>query len=218
MQKTFFKITLAIILIMHSVGIYGILFSHHPGYYIDLTWANLLVTGLCFLIYSYASFEQNPSNMRRYFFAFLVVFVSGFLVEVAGVKSGLIFGVYHYGQTLGYRVWEVPLIIGLNWALLVLSVASIASKIYSGTWVRVIIGATLLTLLDMLIEPVAMYFYYWMWDIKSVPLQNFIGWWIVSFVMLLFCFKFVKDLYNRLGIWVYCIQLVFFTLLNLLLK
>ena len=41
----------------------------------------------------------------------------GFIFEIIGVKTGLIFGHYKYCNGLGTKVFDVPLIISLNWAL-----------------------------------------------------------------------------------------------------
>jgi bisanhydrobacterioruberin hydratase len=44
--------------------------------------------------------------------AFVLVYISGFVIESVGVNTGLIFGEYIYGGTLGYQIFETPLIIG----------------------------------------------------------------------------------------------------------
>lgn len=214
MKNIVFYSCLAIIIIMHSVGLYGILYGHR-SYFIKLTWVNLVVTGLCFITWALV---EHRKKLLPYLIGFLIVGLAGFFIEVLGVHSRKIFGVYAYGLTLGHRVWNVPLIIGLNWSLLVFSVAAITSHLYQNFWIKTAIGASVLTALDYLIEPMAVYFGYWTWSSATIPLQNFLAWWIVSFLMLAFCFAFVKNIHNRLGVWIYGLQLVFFTLLNLLLK
>lgn len=215
MKNAVFYSCLGVILLMHAVGLYGIVFSDDPYYYIGLTWVNLLVTGLCFVFYSLS--EHAGQNLRHYLLAFVLIFITGFIVEIVGVKTGRIFGIYHYGDRLGWRFLEVPLIIGLNWGILIFSVAAITSRLSTNNWTRAWTGATLLVLLDLLIEPMAMRFLYWIWDFKTIPVQNFIAWWIISFFMLMFCFRFAKNLSNRLGIYVYFVQVIFFASLNLLL-
>lgn len=72
----------------------------------------------------------------------LGIAVLGFVAEAIGVATGFPFGVYHYGERLGWKVLEVPPVIGLNWAGLVLSFAVIfeqGSKKYNLTtnrWMR----------------------------------------------------------------------------------
>jgi putative membrane protein len=50
-------------------------------------------------------------------------------LEVVGVKTGLIFGEYKYGSTLGIKLFEVPLIIGFNWVFVILGSISISRLI-----------------------------------------------------------------------------------------
>ena len=45
----------------------------------------------------------------------------GFFIEVIGVKTGFIFGSYYYGAAMGIKILAVPLLIGLNWSILVYS-------------------------------------------------------------------------------------------------
>jgi putative membrane protein len=217
MKNLVFYIALGIIFILHAVGLYGILYGDR-NHYIQLTWVNLLVTGICFLVYGITERLKDHKNLKRYLLLFAAVSILGFLVEVMGVKTGKIFGIYQYGDRLGWRFQDVPLIIGLNWGMLVFSVAALVNRLKYNTLVKAWAGATLLVILDLLIEPVAMRFFYWTWDIKVIPVQNFIAWWLVSFLLLLFCFRFVKNPHNRLGIYVYFIQVAFFTSLHLLLK
>jgi putative membrane protein len=47
------------------------------------------------------------------------VFVIGFFSETVGVKTGLIFGEYSYGKALGFQWMQVPLLIGLNWFIII---------------------------------------------------------------------------------------------------
>ncbi|HYG53097.1 MAG TPA: carotenoid biosynthesis protein, partial [Flavobacteriales bacterium] len=75
---------------------------------------------------------------------------------------------------------------------------------------------SLMLLLDIALEPIAFQYNYWQWDFKTVPLQNYVAWWLVSFIMLLGVFSFLKNPRNRMGYWVYVVQLAFFSLLNIL--
>ncbi|MEZ4984279.1 MAG: carotenoid biosynthesis protein [Saprospiraceae bacterium] len=91
----------------------------------------------------------------------LVTYIGTFFIEVAGVATGRIFGVYHYGATMWIQWLGVPLVIALNWTLLILATNQIASH-----WVRLPIGRAVLAALliaayDYCIEPVAIQLDYW---------------------------------------------------------
>ncbi len=63
---------------------------------------------------------------------FISIFLISYFVEVAGVRTGLIFGPYSYGRGLGLKLLDTPLLIGLNWVLLVYCTAAIFEKIPVG--------------------------------------------------------------------------------------
>ncbi|MEI9965945.1 MAG: carotenoid biosynthesis protein [Caulobacteraceae bacterium] len=45
--------------------------------------------------------------------------VISFIMEEAGVRTGLVFGHYHYSDLLGHRLGHVPLLIPLGWFMMV---------------------------------------------------------------------------------------------------
>ena len=46
---------------------------------------------------------------------FAGIYFIGFLIEALGVNTGKIFGEYVYGKSLGFKISETPVIIGINW-------------------------------------------------------------------------------------------------------
>ena len=106
--------------------------------------------------------------------------------------------------------------IGVNWIILVyaVGVSMEASRLKSPVF-KAFAGALVLVLLDVLIEPIAIKFDYWGWTQNSIPLQNYLAWFIVSFAMLgLFNYlKFNKE--NRAAVVLLGTQFAFFIALNL---
>lgn len=152
---------------------------------------------------------------RTYATWFLLVAVSGYLIELAGVSSGLVFGSYAYGSNLGIKLFEVPLMIGVNWSMLVFATAAIVSGLNLKNRMKAAIAASIMVLYDLFLEPVAIRFDFWSWETVAVPLQNYLAWWIIAFAMLTGVFRFVKQLRNSLAIYILGIQLAFFILLIL---
>lgn len=154
-------------------------------------------------------------NLHFFIFA-VVTFLTGFFVEVAGVKTGVIFGEYQYETTLGLKVLDVPPLIGANWLLLVYCVGSSFCRTNQPIYIKVIYGALSLTMLDFLIEPVAVQLNMWTWKTEQPPVQNFIAWFLVSAVLLtlFFSLKFRKD--NPLALWLLILQICFFGIQNLI--
>jgi putative membrane protein len=71
-------------------------------------------------------------------------------------------------------------------------------------------------LLDSLIEPIAMKFDYWQWADNTIPAQNYIAWWGLSFIFLLIFSKLHFNKQNFVAAILLQVQFLFFILLNLL--
>jgi putative membrane protein len=196
-----------ILVIIHIAGIIGI---HSPlkDLFLMLTPFNLIMC-ITLLFINHSTF-----NKSFFLFCFITFFIS-FFIEVAGVRTGIIFGNYAYGQTLGLKALDVPIIIGANWMMLIYCVGVICNKIKTSVILKSLIGSSILVVFDYVIEPVAIKYNYWTWNHSNVPLQNYVGWFVVSFLLLLlFNFlNFTKN--NKLAQSLFIIQFVFFILLAL---
>ncbi|MGB0862682.1 MAG: carotenoid biosynthesis protein [Saprospiraceae bacterium] len=143
--------------------------------------------------------------------------VIGYFSEVIGVQTGLIFGEYEYGNTLGFQLFEVPVILAINWLLLLYCSAMVVSMFgrHLNIFVRVLISAALMVGLDVLIEPVAIELDFWAWAGGNVPFQNYIGWFIIAFILQFTFHKATpKDATNHVAVILFGWQIVFFGVLN----
>ncbi len=200
----------AVLVIFHAVGFWGLRYSGNPTYFQQLTPMNLLLTNALLF-----SFHRRWGTTFILFAVF--VFLAGFLAEVLGVHTGLLFGKYTYGAALGSKVWEVPLLIGVNWLMLVYSTGHISNYLPWPRVAKAIVGALLMLLLDYFLEPVAMQNDFWSWHASEIPLSNFAGWFILALLLQL-CFQWTPIFKaNRLAPYVYLVQLLFFVALYSLL-
>ncbi len=111
------------------------------------------------------------------------VFAATWGVEVLGVYTGGIFGVYTYGEALGPVVVGVPLLIGLCWVIVVLGAVTIANGLTKNKWFAAGLAALIAVGFDLLMEPLALELGLWSWQGGGLPpVQNYIGWFVVSFV------------------------------------
>ena len=94
----------------------------------------------------------------------------------------MIFGTYEYGENLGYKVGGVPLMICVNWGVLTVVTADVGKYIHKNIWIRSAIGGLLMMLLDVAIEVSAPRFDFWEFEGGHVPVQNYIGWFVVAFI------------------------------------
>ncbi len=142
------KTALIILLVVHFFGILGLIYLSTRPYFEMATPVNLLLT---FVLLFYFHKDWNKA-----FLAFaLSTYLIGFLVEVAGVHTSLIFGSYAYGDSLGPKLWEVPLIIGINWLVLTYASGVVSTALTSNKLIGILVGSLLMVGLDFLIEPVA---------------------------------------------------------------
>ncbi len=192
--------------IIYTVGIFGIIFS--PALFLPLTPFNLLISA-GFLFYF------HPNKDRNFYRFIILVYCAGFAIEMLGVQSGKIFGSYHYGNMLGFKVKETPLIIGLNWVVLTYCTGTIVQNLSQSFFVRSLLGATLMVAFDFFIEWYAPHADFWYWQNDVIPLQNFLAWFVFSFFFnLLFC-SLQLEKKNSFALFLFLIQLLFFILLNL---
>lgn len=209
-QRILFPLALAVLVIFHSVGFWGLQFSNNPGYFQSLTPFNLLLTTV--LLFSF-----HKDWDRTFILFIIVVTVAGFVAEVVGIHTGFLFGNYEYGNTLGTKLWQVPLLIGVNWLLLIYVTGQIANYVGSSIWIKSFIGAQLMVLLDIFLEPVAIKFDFWQWAGNEIPLSNYVGWFGLSFLLQYYYHYNSINKENPLSIYVYVVQLFFFICLYMFL-
>jgi putative membrane protein len=199
-----------VLFILYIVGIIGVTVPLHENFML-LTPINLLVT---FIIAVLA--DKNKSTVL--YIALVICYLCGFVIELLGVQSGLLFGEYSYGGTLGPKIWGTPLIIGINWAMLVYASVSLSNRIlpHGKILFKAAIGATFMVALDVLIEPVAIHFDFWNWAAAPInrlivaPVQNYITWWIAAFLLNIVFQNLVPATKNRVIEVLYYLQCVFF--------
>ncbi len=200
----------SILVIIYAVGMTGILFNVHSKF-IYLTPFNLLIS---FLIVLYA----HPGWNLRITVFIIAVFLAGYVVEVWGVQSGLIFGSYEYGDVLGPKWRGTPYVIGWNWVMLTYCCGVTVNRLMERVnWFgKALVGALLMVSLDILIEPVAIHYNFWSWGPENiVPMRNYVAWGVISFVFLsVFALNF-KDLRNKTGFTLFILQFVFFLIIGI---
>ena len=133
-------------------------------------------------------FTTQAWGWRRATLALVVVVVPTLLVERVGIATGLPFGRYHYTGVLQPEVWHVPAIVPLAWFALGLPAVEVAARLVRPGVARVAVAAASLTAWDLFLDPQMVDEGYWRWTggglWRDVPLSNFAGWFVVSFVVL----------------------------------
>lgn len=199
----------AVLVITYAVGVYGLSQPQWRELFLALTPVQLLLTTALALA---AQRANKPRSVQVAWAAGIAT--AGWALEVVGVHTGLLFGHYWYGKPFGLPVFQVPLLIGINWLLLVASASALAGQVSGRPLVATLLAATLMTALDWLMEPVAQALGFWFWREGIIPLQNYAMWWVASAVLCGLYIKYIRP-HNWLAVWVLVCQFSFFLLLRL---
>jgi putative membrane protein len=223
-----YQIATGIAIFFHAIGLVGILFSEN-NFFVQSTPFNLLLS-FFLLIWT------HPEKNKSFYFFIGIVFIVGFLSEVVGVNTGLLFGDYHYSKILGIQLFQVPILIAVNWFIIIYcsgigthvllnKVINRVAKDYNEPSLKlkamsvIFDGASLAVLFDWLMEPVAIKLGFWTWGGDgSVPFYNYFCWLLISILLLTVFnfFNFRKE--NKFAVNLLLTQALFFLVLRTFLK
>lgn len=200
------KYLLYFLILVYISGTIG--FVLKPAFFLPFTPYTLLLTVCVFIIY------QLPVK-TNYFLVFFTLAILSFILEVIGVKTGSIFGTYFYGSTLGYKLFEVPLIISLNWVMIVALAVLSSSLFFKNKLVVVFFAASLTTLTDLLIEQVAGQLDFWHFSNNLAGIHNYIGWFVISLFFSWVLYTHVNSGNKKVALLLLILQLFFFGIIYL---
>jgi len=165
-------------------GFFGIL-SDQKDFFLSSTPYVLTLT--LFLL------TVNNSINKKFLIRLFLIFLLGLTVEIIGVNFSIFFGEYKYGNNLGIKIFDVPIVIGFNWVLLIILTGNFAHKIFPKSIIlRVLTGSIMMILMDLLIEVSAPKLDYWEFTVNPVPLSNYLWWFIFSIL-----FHFIYQSNNK---------------------
>jgi uncharacterized membrane protein len=181
-----------------GLGLFGILIAiphaglfTQPGDMAFFTWAMArggamgMVTGALTML---AWGAWALGWRRTLLFAAIACAVSA-AAELTGTKTGWPFGGYEYLSLLGWKIaGRVPYGVPLSWfymgfASYVLAVALVPAGRAGSLWLRILLGAWLLTAWDLVLDPAMValpQIRFWEWHEHGayfgMPLRNLFGW------------------------------------------
>jgi uncharacterized membrane protein len=196
-----------VVVALYVVGAIGLSLPEYREYFLLLTPAQLLLTLVLLL-----GFHRGWSEAFPIFAA--AAFWIGFGAELIGVHTGYIFGDYVYGPTLGPMLWEVPILIGVNWFVLVYLTGAVFYKVTDNDYYAALLGAAAMTVVDYIMEPVAVALDFWYWEFELIPSSNYLTWFAVAFLIHLIYRKGNFEKGNPLAPLVLIAMTLFFTILN----
>lgn len=207
MKQTKVKYAIYFLILFYAVGITGFVIPQTHSFFKTLTpFALLLSAGFL------ALFHQPKFNLKT-IVVFSAIFIVSFLAELIGVQTGLIFGDYIYGNSLGIKIMGTPLMIGLNWVMLVYCTKIIAGKITTNAVLNSLLGAGLMVGYDFVLERAAPKLGMWSWGGDVIPLQNYLAWFVFALLFHVLIKLTKVEFRNPIAKAVFIIQFLFFVTL-----
>jgi len=201
-----------ILIVFYCVGIFGLAYGATREFFITLTPVALLLSLLVMIIY------HQQGDLAKEIILFIIIFTAGFLAEASGVNTGRVFGSYSYGEGLGFKVFDTPLMIGINWVLLVWCTAVITDRFKIPVILKIIVSSVTMVLYDVLMEQVAPAMDMWKFDDGAAPLRNYTSWFLLAVIFhSLVRLAGIKPV-NTIAPFVLYIQACFFVILLIIFK
>lgn len=199
-----------LLIAMHIAGIVGLALPEIQGFFKLLVPFNLITNALLMLYFQ--------KQWNKYLIgALLITMLVGFGIEVLGIHTGAIFGNYWYKTTLGYKVLDVPILIAINWLIVIYTTSACVAEIKIPKILKALLATFLTVGLDFFIEPIAIKLDFWDWQNGMIPIQNYVGWFITAYALHLMFVLLPFEKKNKVAIVLYICELVFFLVLGLIL-
>jgi putative membrane protein len=197
---------IGLLVLFYFFGTVGICIEEFKHFFLPLTPLNLLLTLFIF-------YKVNNDFSRQFLILSCIIFFIGYSVEAIGVGTGMLFGSYSYGNLFGFKVFETPLLIGVNWLFLSLSAHGVVQYFTKKPLFLIIVPALLMTGLDFFIEPVAMALGFWSWENDIIPFKNFAMWFATSAFIHAIIYYFRPKINSKISFVVLIAQFLFFGVL-----
>ncbi len=199
------------ILTGYGISIPGLwIMRENPGVF-QLSWVFTTLTLILLMVF------HKPIT-PRFVLSILGVGIIGWLVEAIGTNTGILFGEYSYGASLGPKFYSTPITMVVNWMISVYLITMVLRPKIVNLWRLGFAGAMLMVIYDILLEPVAIRLNMWSWESGTPPLQNYLAWFVISFPLVMLLGNYTKKAENPLALMVLVCQLFFFGFLNLMIS
>lgn len=194
------------IFVFYIIGIIGFLIPFTRNIFIFITPLALILN-----IYLLAIFHFPYDS--KHIIIFISILLISFFIEVIGVKTGKIFGIYSYGDALGIKILETPILIGFNWLFLTYCSTSFWDNLHLKPIFVIILAPLLMILFDIPLEHVAPQLNMWSWNQNKVPITNYLHWYLVAMIFVLLFKIFKLNTKNPIAFTLFFSQFAFFIFL-----
>lgn len=194
------------LIIIYAVGVAGMLTPALENIFRWLVPVNIL---FAFGVTLY----HHKNHTLRFWLTLSCIGILGYLLEVAGVHTGAVFGTYAYQGGLGFKLAGVPLILAVNWAFLVYTTASLGRMLKLPMIPAILFSGSCMVAYDYILEPFAIRFSFWSWEGNQIPLQNYVAWAIAAFFFQTMFHIFRLPEKNLIAAALLILQILFFSII-----
>ncbi len=202
------KILIAVLVILYTVGVFGIMTPQYRTMFLALSDVNLFISFLILII-------ARKRKISKWYLFIAFTFIVGMAVEWIGVHTGYLFGNYEYGHNLGRKLDGIPYVIGFNWALIVICSATLAKHFFRYSYLTPLFASLIMVGFDILMEPVAISSDFWTWNDGYIPIFNYVCWFLVGIFLQLIYHYFKLNESNKVNDSLFLIMSLFFIILNI---
>ena len=204
------RFSIFIVWLINVSGFFG-MFSDQKELFLKFTPYAILMSFILIFI-------NSKIIQKGFITSIILIAIFGFIIEYLGANYGILFGAYSYGENLGLKVGNVPLIMAINWILLIIITGNFSEKVFKNSLAsKVIFGSLLMVILDFFIEFSAPKLDYWEFVKHPVPLSNYIWWFLFSIIFHIIYQTNIKEKEYVLSQNILLIHFLFFGLLALFL-
>ena len=117
----------------------------------------------------------------------VIVLICAYGIECFGTKTTFPFGAYHYTGNFGPMLWIVPLTIPMAWHIVLTNALFVVRAVlpHVTQLTEALLAGIICTAYDFVLEPFATTRkHYWEWATGSVPLINYVAWFILSALLI----------------------------------
>jgi putative membrane protein len=210
-MQQYLKLAKIFLIIGYLVGIIGILISLDKPHYFSVAGYFVVLSFVLLMLF------HKPHN-TKFWITLVIIGVLGFAVEAVGTNTGLVFGNYTYGKSLGVKLFQTPLVMAINWMVLVYLVYDLLKGWNINFILKSFVSSIILVVYDFVMEPVAIKLDMWNWETGNPPLHNYIGWFLVSLLFFIYIYRSKLKFDNPLSRTLFLLQCLFFGALNVLFR
>jgi uncharacterized membrane protein len=186
--------------IIHIAALIGIALGYEDFF---LTKSPFTLLYLLFLMIFFFKIDSQKTVLL-----FAVFMITGIAVEWIGVHTGNLFGDYYYGKNFGPKIDGIPILIGVNWAILTFTSHVIAKKFLNSRIGIIALGAFLMVGLDYFLEQICDFSGFWHFN-GGAGWFNYLCWFVVAAILHAIALQFKLKGSKLISYHLYSVQLFF---------